>query len=275
MVFDISDKLLLQTVNLITLAGQSVIQVYSEPFDVEYKEDNSPLTSADMISNLVISSGLKVTEYPLVLSEEMAQVPYEERKNWKNFWLVDPLDGTKEFVKRNGEFTVNIALISDGLPVFGLIYLPVPKTLYFAIKGQGAYRILNADVIVYNKDEQLMKSELMKNAERLPLKGNARDYTIIASRSHLSSETEAFINKEKEKHKNINTISAGSSIKFCLVAEGRADAYPRFAPTMEWDTAAGQIIVEETGKRVLNMETKEVLSYNKKSLLNPSFLVVA
>jgi 3'(2'), 5'-bisphosphate nucleotidase len=273
MVFDISDKLLLQTVNLITLAGQSVMQVYSEPFDVEYKEDNSPLTSADMISNLVISSGLKVTEYPLVLSEEMAQVPYEERKAWKNFWLVDPLDGTKEFVKRNGEFTVNIALINDGLPVFGLIYLPVPKTLYFAIKGQGAYRILNADVITYSKDEQLMKGELMKNAERLPLKGDVRDYTIIASRSHLSPETEAFINKEKEKHKAINTISAGSSIKFCLVAEGKADTYPRFAPTMEWDTAAGQIIVEETGKRVLNMETKETLSYNKKSLLNPSFLV--
>ena len=272
--FDIKDKLLLQTVNLITLAGQSIMQVYSAPFDVEYKEDNSPLTSADMISNLVISSGLKVTEYPLVLSEETAQAPYEERKAWKNFWLVDPLDGTKEFVKRNGEFTVNIALISDGLPVFGLIYLPVPKTLYFAIKGQGAYRILNADVITYSKDEQLMKGELMKNAERLPLQRDARDYTIIASRSHLSSETEAFINKEKEKHKKINTISAGSSIKFCLVAEGNADTYPRFAPTMEWDTAAGQIIAEETGKRVLNMETNEVLTYNKKSLLNSSFLVV-
>ncbi len=266
--FDIPEKLLLQTINIIVLAGKSVMQVYSKPFDVEYKEDHSPLTEADKISNEIISSGLKSTQYP-VLSEEMDETPYEERKAWKNFWLVDPLDGTKEFVKRNGEFTVNIALINDGLPVFGLIYLPVPQTLYYAIKGHGAYRILNAGNYTYQWNDQLMKV-----AEKLPLFIPKRDYTIVASRSHLSPETEAYINKEQKKHGKVNTVSAGSSIKFCIVAEGKADAYPRFAPTMEWDTAAGQIIAEETGKKVLNIETNKPLSYNKKILLNPSFLVV-
>jgi 3'(2'), 5'-bisphosphate nucleotidase len=246
------------------------MQVYSKPFDVEYKEDHSPLTIADKISNDIISSGLKSTEFPFVVSEEMIEIPYEERKDWKNFWLVDPLDGTKEFVKRNGEFTVNIALMHNGLPVFGLIYLPVPQTLYFAIKGRGAYRVLDAGNFTYQWMDQLMKV-----AEKLPLFQPKKQYTIVASRSHLSPETEAFINKEKEKHGNVNTVSAGSSIKFCLVAEGKADTYPRFAPTMEWDSAAGQIIVEEIGKKVLNMETNKTLSYNKKSLLNPSFLVIS
>jgi 3'(2'), 5'-bisphosphate nucleotidase len=246
------------------------MDVYSKPFEVEYKEDNSPLTLADKISNDIISSGVKRTEYSLILSEEMAEVPYEERKKWKNFWLVDPLDGTKEFVKRNGEFTVNIALISNGVPVLGLIYLPVIQTLYYAIKGKGAYRIQEAGKFIYQTIEQLQKT-----AEKLPLSNNKRDYTIIASRSHLSPETEEFINKEEKKHGKVNTISAGSSIKFCLVAEGRADVYPRFAPTMEWDTAAGQVITEEVGKMVLNMETNKPLVYNKKNLVNPFFLVTA
>ena len=267
---EVSDALLLQTVNLIVLAGRSIMQIYSKPFDVEYKEDHSPLTIADKISNDIISSGLKSTQFPLVISEEMTEIPYEERKDWKNFWLVDPLDGTKEFVKRNGEFTVNIALMNNGLPVFGLIYLPVPQTLYFAIKGRGAYRVLDAGNFTYQWMEQLMKV-----AEKLPLFQPKKQYTIVASRSHLSPETESFINKEKEKHGNVNTVSAGSSIKFCLVAEGKADTYPRFAPTMEWDSAAGQIIVEEIGKKVLNMETNKTLSYNKKSLLNPNFLVTS
>jgi 3'(2'), 5'-bisphosphate nucleotidase len=267
---DIPEKLLLKTINLIVLAGKSIMEVYSKPFDVEYKEDHSPLTEADKISNDIISSGLRSTEYPLVLSEEMAEVAYEDRKGWENFWLVDPLDGTKEFVKRNGEFTVNIALMHKGLPVFGLIYLPVMQTLYYAIKGKGAYRILNAGNYTYQWNDQLVKV-----AEKLPLTGPKRPYTVVASRSHMSPETETFINKEKEKHGSVNTVSAGSSIKFCLVAEGRADAYPRFAPTMEWDSAAGQIIVEEIGKKVLNMETNKPLSYNKKSLLNPHFLVTS
>jgi 3'(2'), 5'-bisphosphate nucleotidase len=267
---EISESLLLQTINLIVLAGKSVMQVYSKPFNVEYKEDHSPLTEADKMSNDIISSGLRGTEFPLVLSEEMAEVPYEERKAWKNFWLVDPLDGTKEFVKRNGEFTVNIALMNDGLPVLGLIYLPVLQTLYFAIKGKGAFRILEAGKYTYQWMDQLTKV-----AERLPLFQPKRDYTIIASRSHLSPETEAFIAQETKKHGKVNTVSAGSSIKFCLIAEGKADTYPRFAPTMEWDSAAGQIIVEEIGKKVLNMDTNKTLSYNKKSLLNPSFLVIS
>lgn len=265
---EIKDNLLLHTVNLIIEAGRSVIEVYSRPFNVEYKEDHSPLTEADKISNDIISAGLRKTEFINVLSEEMAEVPYEERKQWEHFWLVDPLDGTKEFVKRNGEFTVNIALIEDRLPVFGLIYLPVPKTLYYAIKGKGAYRVLEADSKLFHSTEQLNSV-----AEKLPLFKTKRDYTIVASRSHLSPETETYINKEKQKYGAVNLVSAGSSIKFCIVAEGKADAYPRFAPTMEWDSAAGQIIAEETGKKVLNVETNKPLAYNKKSLLNPSFLV--
>src|SRR5665213_891438 len=170
---EISDALLLQTVNLIVLAGRSIMQVYSKPFDVEYKEDHSPLTIADKISNDIISSGLKSTQFPLVISEEMTQIPYEERKDWKNFWLVDPLDGTKEFVKRNGEFTVNIALMNNGLPVFGLIYLPVPQTLYFAIKGRGAYRVLDAGNFTYQWMDQLMKV-----AEKLPLFQPKKQYTL-------------------------------------------------------------------------------------------------
>lgn len=269
MSIEIEEGLLLKTINLIILAGRAVIDVYNKPFDVEFKEDHSPLTEADKLSNDIISSGLRNTEYPLVISEEMAEVPYEERKQWNNFWLVDPLDGTKEFVKRNGEFTVNIALIENNLPVFGLIYLPVPQILYYAIKGKGAYRILDAASRKYQ-----MANQLNDVAERLPLFKTKRDYTIIASRSHLSPETDAFIKTETEKHGKINTVSAGSSIKFCIVAEGKADTYPRFAPTMEWDSAAGQIIAEETGKQVLNMETQKVLTYNKKSLTNPHFLVV-
>jgi len=266
---ELSEKTLLQAVNLATLAGQSILQVYEQPFDVEFKEDKSPLTLADKVSNLVITSGLKVTDYPNILSEESAVIPYEKRKDWEWLWIVDPLDGTKEFVKRNGEFTVNIALIHEGLPVFGIIYIPVTGVLYFAIKGQGAFKVTNAATMKPPQHKEI----LMQHAEKLPLAQPKRDYTVVASRSHMSPETEAFIEEQKKKHGTVQTVSAGSSIKFCLIAEGKADTYPRFAPTMEWDTAAGQIIVEETGKRLLNMETNKLLTYNRLNLTNPHFLV--
>jgi len=267
---ELSEKTLLQAVNLAVLAGTSILQVYNEPFNVEYKSDNSPLTAADKISNLILTSGLKVTDYPNILSEESAEVPYEERKDWEWLWVVDPLDGTKEFVKRNGEFTVNIALIHQNLPVFGIIYIPVTGVLYFAIKGQGAFVVPNAGTIRPPQH----RNDLMIYAEQLPLEQPKRNYTVVASRSHMSPETEAFIEQQKKKHGVVDTISAGSSIKFCLVAEGKADAYPRFAPTMEWDTAAGQILVEETGKKLINIETDKVLRYNRPKLVNPHFLVI-
>jgi len=255
-----------KAIELAIAAGEAIMQVYNSPFSIEYKEDNSPLTLADKLSHEIISTGLrKHSVYP-VLSEEMAEVPYGERKNWKTFWLVDPLDGTKEFVKRNGEFTVNIALIEDTRPVMGFIYVPVDKTLYYAMEGAGAFKASSA---INKKGE-----EIMNTAEKLPLKSEKKAFTIVASRSHNSTETEAFINEQKKKHGEINIASAGSSIKFCLVAEGTADAYPRFAPTMEWDSAAGQAIAEETGKKVVLSDGKTPLSYNKQSLVNPHFLVI-
>jgi 3'(2'), 5'-bisphosphate nucleotidase len=261
------DKLPVKAIELAIAAGEAIIQVYNSPFSVEYKEDNSPLTLADKLSHEIISSGLKkYSTYP-VLSEEMAETPYEERKNWKTFWLVDPLDGTKEFIKRNGEFTVNIALIEGTKAVMGFIYLPVNKVLYYAIKGKGAYRVAH---LPSKKGEEIIKA-----AEKLPLAKTAKqDFTIVASRSHNSPETEAFINEQKGKHGAVSIVSAGSSIKFCLVAEGTADAYPRYAPTMEWDSAAGQAIVEEAGKKVTLSDGKTPLAYNKQSLVNPHFLVI-
>jgi len=253
---------------LIVAAGEAILKVYESAFSVEYKEDNSPLTLADKLSHEIISTGLrKIAAYP-VISEEMAEVTYEERKGWHTFWLVDPLDGTKEFVKRNGEFTVNIALIEKGKPVMGYIYIPVQRMLYFAIQGKGAYRVKN---IQSNKGDDIIKS-----GKKLPLKESEHsDFAILGSRSHQSELTDAFINEQKAKHSAIRIMTSGSSIKFCMVAEGTADAYPRFSPTMEWDSAAGQAIVEEAGKRVVLSDGKTPLSYNKESLVNPHFLVIS
>jgi len=266
------DVLLPKLIGLTVAAGEAIMQVYDSPFSVEYKEDNSPLTIADKLSHEIISTGLrKLSTYP-VLSEEMAETAYAERKDWKTFWLVDPLDGTKEFIKHNGEFTVNIALIEDGKPIMGFIYIPVRKTLYYAIKNNGAYRILN----VFNALPLKTKDDISKNSEKLPVKHDEKsDYTIVASRSHNSPETDAFIEKKKKENGVVNLVSAGSSIKFCLVAEGKADAYPRFAPTMEWDSGAGQIIAEEAGKKVVLTDGITALSYNKQSLVNPHFLVIS
>lgn len=257
--------------NLLKLAldaGKAILEIYATAFQVELKDDHSPLTLADKRSNEILYNGLlKIGGLP-VLSEEMKQVPYDERKSWKNFWLVDPLDGTKEFVKRNGEFTVNIALIENGMPVFGLIYVPVIGKIYYAEKGQGSYSLYAPANIPdsYN--------EIIALSKRLPIEhGKPGEYTVAASRSHMSQKTEAYITGEKAKHSLVNIVSAGSSLKFCLVAEGKADAYPRFGPTMEWDTAAGHIIVTETGKKLVRFDTMETLTYNKPNLLNPDFLV--
>lgn len=270
MVIDDTYTLLPKIIDLIIAAGDAVMKVYNAPFEVEYKEDNSPLTLADKLSHEIIATSLKKWSAAPVLSEEMKEVSYSERKNWDKFWLVDPLDGTKEFVKRNGEFTVNIAYIDNTVPVIGLIYIPVQRTLYYAVKTKGAYRIKNPSGYAGRSTE-----EIFALSEKLPLPMSRDNYTIIASRSHNSAETDLFISKEKEKHGMVDIVSAGSSIKFCLVAEGKADAYPRFAPTMEWDTAAGQVIAEEAGKRVTLNDGKTPLSYNKESLVNPHFIVIS
>ena len=264
----ISKEELLGIINVAVLAGKKILEVYGEEFSVEIKEDNSPLTMADKASNDVITKVLEETNIP-VLSEEGKLIPYEERSGWENLWIVDPLDGTKEFVKRNGEFTVNIALVSNHKPVLGIIYVPVLKTFYFADMELGAYKIDEISVDhVFNTLE-----EITEKAKKLPLKQGDRKYTIVGSRSHMSAETEEFIQKIKANKGEIDFISKGSSLKLCQVAEGAADIYPRFAPTMEWDTAAGQAIVEISGGKVYETESKKALLYNKESLLNPWFIV--
>ncbi len=247
-------------------AGKEIMQIYSSPeqsFEVELKTDFSPLTKADRRAHLVITERLKTTSYP-ILSEEGVSIPYEQRRQWDTFWMVDPLDGTKEFIKRNDEFTVNIAFISQGVPVVGVVYVPVKKTLYFAAEGIGAFKV--SEIIDYDESR-------IEEAISIPSAEKHHEWVIVASRSHRNAETEAYINTQRSRHKTIRLIAAGSSLKICLVAEGKADIYPRFAPTMEWDTAAGHAIVRCAGGEIYQANTMEPLQYNKENLLNPSFIV--
>lgn len=247
--------------------GAEIMKIYQNEFDVEYKDDNSPLTLADQKCNDVINSYLIKSDYPII-SEENKQNSFDERKEWETCWIVDPLDGTKEFVKRNGEFTVNIALVKNGKPQLGVIYVPDTKILYYAdvIKGETFKSILNAH------DETL--EELSAKAKLIqPNIDNKTKIKVVGSRSHMSVETEDFVESLKNDYDSVEIVSKGSSLKFCLVAEGNADVYPRFAPTMEWDTAAGQAICEAVGLKVISKETNKPLLYNKENLLNPWFLV--
>lgn len=240
------------------LAGAEILKIYETDFVVDQKEDHSPLTQADRSAHLKILSHLGQTPFP-ILSEEGKHLSFEERKKWNLFWLVDPLDGTKEFVKRNGEFTVNIALIEKGIPIIGVIYVPVTDTLYVGSE-KGAFK--------YEKF-----TSTKSDPQKLPLPKGDRPYTIVGSRSHMSSETEIFFDEKKKKYGNVNILAVGSSLKLCMVAEGKADAYPRYAPTMEWDTGAGHAIVLAAGFSVKKFESNENLCYNKENLTNPWFLV--
>jgi 3'(2'), 5'-bisphosphate nucleotidase len=231
------------------------MQVYKQDFEVEYKQDSSPLTLADKKANDIIEDGLNQlsVNFP-ILSEEGKETPYEDRKHWEYFWLVDPLDGTKEFVKKNGEFTVNIALIHKDTPVLGVVFAPALDVCYWAKQGEGAF----------------------KNGRKLPLKtGDQRNtYKVVASRSHMSDETQAFIDAiDTDKEKEL--IAIGSSLKICLVAEGEADIYPRLGPTMEWDTGAAHAIVNESGKSLHKYKYDKYSKhiYNKGSLTNNWFIV--
>ena len=258
-------KILKTAINSSIKGGEAIMKVYASDFEVENKSDNSPLTIADKNCNEVIEHFLKKTNLP-VLSEEGASIDFAERKKWKYFWLVDPLDGTKEFIKRNGEFTVNIAMIFDGEPIMGVIYVPVKQHLYFAMDGIGSYKI-KINSFVDNIDD------LVLSAERLPIKNDRSNYVIVGSRSHMTKATELFFEEKKKKYDNIEVLSVGSSLKLCMVAEGRADVYPRYAPTMEWDTAAGHAIAKFAGFSVTQYNSSNYVVYNKKDLLNPWFLV--
>jgi 3'(2'), 5'-bisphosphate nucleotidase len=247
-------------------AGKAIMEVYAEKIDIEIKEDKSPLTQADKNANDVINNYLTNTRVPII-SEENKQLDYSQRKDWEFCWIVDPLDGTKEFIKRNGEFTVNIALIKNGNPLLGVIYVPVSKTLYYTLEDASkSYKI---DL----ENEDVSLDFIFKNSiEIKPSENNNGLIRIVGSRSHLNEATKEFISKI-ENNKKTEIVSKGSSLKFCLVAEGTADVYPRFAPTMEWDTAAGQAICQAVGVHVIDNNTNLPLKYNKENLLNPNFLV--
>jgi len=258
-------ELLVKAINASIEGGHAIMEVYASEFAVEHKDDKSPLTLADKNCNEVIENHLLETNIPF-LSEEGTKISFDERKEWEYSWLVDPLDGTKEFVKRNGEFTVNIALIHNGNPIMGVIYVPVKEELYFALEGIGSYKISWNSTI-----EDL--EELISNSDKLPIDYNRINYVIVGSRSHMSAETEEFFEEKKKEHGNVEVMAVGSSLKLCMVAEGKADAYPRYAPTMEWDTGAGDAICRMAGFQVLQYNTDKAVEYNKENLLNPWFLV--
>ncbi|MFC3880959.1 3'(2'),5'-bisphosphate nucleotidase CysQ [Algoriphagus namhaensis] len=232
-------------------AGKAILEIYeTADFGVQTKGDNSPLTKADQAAHQVILGFLNETGLP-ILSEEGKDIEFRERKNWEYFWMVDPLDGTKEFIKKNGEFTVNIALIHDGNPIMGVVYAPVLDWLYWGNHEEGAWKKEQ------NNDPIQLLNQLESNVK-----------TIVASRSHLSPETQEFI----DQYPQAEVISMGSSLKFLLVAEGKAQVYPRFAPTMEWDTAAAHGVVLACGGEILKWPENTPLCYNKENLLNPWFI---
>lgn len=261
---------LLQTIIIAALeAGKEILTFYNSNFEVEFKRDNSPLTSADKASHKVIERYLQQTNIP-ILSEEGKSIPYNERKNWHKLWIVDPLDGTKEFINKNGEFTVNIALVENQIPTMGVIYLPVKKTLYFGSKATKSFMQTHVE---FDDDFQLnLNSEHLK---QIPLPKSNRKYCAVGSRSHMNEQTQNYFTKLEQQNGDIEVISKGSSLKFCMVAEGVADIYPRFGPTMEWDTAAGQAIVLYAGGKVTLTDETTPLIYNKENLLNPEFIVFA
>lgn len=251
-------------------AGCAIMDIYTDPksdFEIERKADDSPLTKADKAAHQIISEALSVTPFPL-LSEEGKEIPYPERAEWDTFWLVDPLDGTKEFIKKNGEFTVNIALIEDKVPILGVIYVPVRKELYFATDSRGAYKLSGIDCGHHPSLDQIYNSAI-----HLPLSVGHQGIVVVASRSHQSEDTTRFIENLRKQGQPVTLISSGSSLKICLVAEGTADIYPRFAPTMEWDTAAGHAIARSAGCDIFHIDEKTPIKYNKKDLHNPWFIV--
>jgi 3'(2'), 5'-bisphosphate nucleotidase len=237
-------------------AGQEILKIYNTAdFNVDMKADNSPLTQADIASHEHIVARLTALTPDIpILSEESKDISYQERKTWSRFWLVDPLDGTKEFIKRNGEFTVNIALVENGLAILGVVHVPVLDLTYYAAKDVGAFKVQKGQ------------------AQAIKAKGlSSKQISVVASRSHAGPETEAFL-ANLAKDYQVNLASKGSALKICMVAEGEANLYPRLGPTMEWDTAAAQCVAEQAGALVTNIQN-EPLHYNKENLLNPFFVI--
>jgi 3'(2'), 5'-bisphosphate nucleotidase len=247
-------QLLAPVITLAREAGEAIVEIYNSDFNVEHKEDRSPLTEADMAAHDILEEGLRALTPGLpVLSEESAAIPFEERSGWRRYWLVDPLDGTREFVKRNGEFTVNVALIDDHRPVLGVIVVPVSGVCYYACEGHGAWRQEPGEAPVAIRVRPLESGRII----------------VAGSRSHAGGRLAGFLDRLGAHE----LVSMGSSLKSCLVAEGRADVYPRLGPTSEWDTAAAQCVVEQAGGWITDTAMRPLRYNTKASLLNPDFFV--
>ena len=256
--------------NAAVCAGAEIMKVYncSDACDVKVKKDKTPLTIADRLAHNKIKEMLGKTRIP-ILSEEGREMLYDERKNWEMFWLVDPLDGTKEFIKRNNEFTVNIALMMDNKCVGAIVYVPYLGKMYFAEQGCGSMLL---EGIQPDENASYTDADIRTNAQSLPLASAAHDtFRIAVSRSHQTATTIKYINQMREKYDNVEVIEQGSSYKFCLIAEGAIDYYPRTTPTYEWDTAAAELILTEAGGMVRSLPNHEALQYNKSNLSNPWF----
>lgn len=241
-------------------ASHEIMQIYRHDFERIIKADGSPLTQADLNSSRVIMETLAKSSIPII-SEEISNLPFEERKNWKRCWIVDPLDGTKEFIKKNDEFCVCIALVEDGKAVFGLIASPVQNKAWLAEKSIGLY-----EIDWYSKQRQLLPAVTAQQGI---------NPVVLASRSHLTNETQAFINQLEVRYPHLAISSKGSALKFIDLALGKAHYYPRFAPTMEWDVAAGHVILAASGGKIMEVSTHQELCYNKENLINPHFVAVA
>lgn len=247
-------------------AGEVIMEIYNgEDFEVEFKGDDSPLTKADKTAHKIITSYLSDFSLP-ILSEEGSDIPYAKRKNWNRFWMVDPIDGTKEFIKRNGEFTVNIALIQNQKPILGVVYAPALKDLYYAEEVVGSFKM-----------EGIVSVEDTHKSERIDLSKSTYPeiYTLVVSKSHMNEQTQQFVDQKEQEFGEIAIASFGSSLKICKVAEGSAHCYPRFGPTMEWDTAAAHAIASIASCTVAKTDLYSTLVYNKEDLLNPYFIVQA
>ena len=254
-----NQEVILDILNIAIDAGKEILKIYKKNFNVDLKADNSPITEADINSNNLIKKRLIEIEKKIPILTEESLVNWETRRVWKKYWLIDPLDGTKEFVNRNGEFTVNISLIENNLPIFGVIYAPEKSLLYYGIKNNGSYKLITQDNI--NTLTEFKKININKNI--------ASKIKIIGSRSHSNKDFHAWVEKNFSQYE---LISIGSSLKFCLLAEGTADIYPRLGPTSEWDIAAGHVILEEAGGKLKSFDNTEILYNTKENIINPNFL---
>ena len=253
------EKNILELLDIAIDAGKEILNIYNDEIIVNSKEDKSPITQADINSNNLIFSRLKKLDQNTPILSEESLVKWENRKDWTRYWLIDPLDGTKEFINRNGEFTVNISLIENNYPIFGIIYSPVKSLLYYALKNNGCYKLKTNSNISTLKNFNKININKVKNTTT----------KVIGSRSHSSKE---FLNWVEKKFTNFELITIGSSLKFCILAEGKADIYPRFGPTSEWDIAAGHIILEEAGGKLKTIDNKDILYNTKDDILNPHFI---